>query len=69
MLSFIGFIAICYVCIKFFPEILVFSIKALIFLILLGLLLMTAAWVFGIAVSFQFNEMLFKLQTINMVGV
>ena len=49
MLSFIGFIAICYVCIKF-PEILVFSIKALIFLVLLGLLLMTVVWVFGIAV-------------------
>jgi len=69
MLSFIGFIAICYVCIKFFPEILLLSVKAFIFLVLLGLLLGTIAWVFGWSISMHTNEIIFKLQTMQMIGV
>ena len=53
MLEFIGLCAIVFVVVKFFPEIMLFSLKVVIVFIGLYFLLGTLAWIFGACVAFN----------------
>ena len=52
MLELIGFIALIYLAIKFFPDIIVFAFKTMIVLVGLWLLFGAIIWVFGVPVVF-----------------
>ena len=56
MLEFIGLCAIIFVVVKWFPELMMFSLKALIVFVGLYFLLGTLAWIFG--ASFVFHMMI-----------
>jgi hypothetical protein len=65
MLSFIGLIAIIFVAVKYFPEIIKFSIKAFIVLLMIWFLFGTLAWIFGISLAIHINESILQLTTIG----
>ena len=50
MLELIGFIALVYLAIKFFPDIIVFAFKTMIVLVGLWLLFGAVIWAFGVPV-------------------
>ena len=52
MLELIGFIALIYLAVKFFPDIIVFAFKTMIVLVGLWLLFEAIIWVFGVPVVF-----------------
>ena len=58
MLSFIGFLAICYVAIKYWDGILIFAAKTLV--VLLGLYFLAGAllWIFGASLAIHMNSVL-----------
>ena len=58
MLELIGFIALVYLAIKFFPDIIVFAFKTMIVLVGLWLLFGAVIWAFGVPVvlyEFRFS--------------
>ena len=55
MLSLIGLFAIAFVVVKFFPDILMFCIKAAIVLIGLYFLLGALLWIFGASIALNIN--------------
>ena len=55
MLSIIGLFAIAFVVVKFFPDILMFTVKAGIVLIGLYLLLGALLWLFGASIALHIN--------------
>jgi len=61
MLSLIGFITICYLGIRYFPDIVKFSIKVIIVLIGLYFLFGAVIWLMGITWAWQINQVLLGL--------
>jgi|TARA_B100001287_G_C22579228_1_gene480131 hypothetical protein len=55
MLSIIGLFAIAFVVVKFFPDILMFTVKAGIVLIGLYFLLGALLWLFGASIALHIN--------------
>ena len=55
MLSIIGLFAIAFVVVKFFPDILMFTVKAGIILIGLYFLLGALLWLFGASIALHIN--------------
>ena len=55
MLSIIGIFAIAFVVVKFFPDILMFTVKAGIVLIGLYFLLGALLWLFGASIALHIN--------------
>ena len=55
MLSLIGLFAIAFVVIKYFPDILMFCVKAAIVLIGLYFLLGALLWIFGASIAIHMN--------------
>mgnify|MGYP005700782603 FL=1 len=55
MLSIIGLFAIAFVVVKFFPDILMFTVKAGIVLIGLYFLLGALLWIFGASIALNIN--------------
>ena len=55
MLSIIGLFAIAFVVVKFFPDILMFAVKAGIVLIGLYFLLGALLWLFGASIALHIN--------------
>ena len=55
MLELIGLIAIIFVIVKFFPDIMLFAVKAAIILIGLYFLLGALLWIFGASIALDIN--------------
>tara|TARA_B100000683_G_scaffold125345_1_gene122751 strand:- start:1160 stop:1345 length:186 start_codon:yes stop_codon:yes gene_type:complete len=55
MLELIGLIAIIFVIVKFFPDIMLFAVKAAIILIGLYFLLGALLWIFGASIALNIN--------------
>ena len=55
MLSIIGLFAIAFVIVKYFPDILMFTVKAAIVLIGLYFLLGALLWLFGASIALHIN--------------
>ena len=55
MLSIIGLFAIAFVIVKYFPDILMFTVKAAIVLIGLYFLLGALLWIFGASIALHIN--------------
>ena len=61
MLSLIGLFAIAFVVVKYFPDILMFCVKAAIVLIGLYFLLGALLWIFGSSIAIHMNGVLLGL--------
>jgi len=61
MLSIIGLFAIAFVVVKYFPDILMFCVKAAIVLIGLYFLLGALLWIFGASIAIHMNGVLLGL--------
>lgn len=55
MLELIGLIAIGFVIVKFFPDIMLFAVKAAVVLIMLYFLLGGLLWIFGSSIAVHIN--------------
>ena len=62
MLSFIGFLAICYIAIKYWDGILIFAAKTLVVLLGLYFLLGALLWIFGVSIALHMNSVLLGMQ-------
>ena len=62
MLSIIGLFAIAFVVVKFFPDILMFTVKAGIVLIGLYFLLGALLWLFGASIALHINGTLLGIK-------
>ena len=58
MLELIGLLAIIYVVIKYFPDLLKFLMYAIIICIALSFLLGALLWIFGASIAFNLNTQL-----------
>ena len=58
MLSFIGFLAICYIDMKYWDGILIFAAKTLVVLLGLYFLLGALLWIFGVSIALHMNSVL-----------
>jgi|TARA_Y100001937_G_scaffold118690_1_gene173393 hypothetical protein len=56
MLSVIGFLAICYVAVKYWDGILLFAAKTVVVLIGLYFLASALIWIFGASLSFHLQQ-------------
>tara|TARA_Y200000002_G_C22257882_1_gene486684 strand:+ start:259 stop:501 length:243 start_codon:yes stop_codon:yes gene_type:complete len=58
MLELIGFLAIIYVVVKYFPEILKFTVYAVVVVIALYFLIGGLLWIFGASIAINMNTQL-----------